>query len=73
LHPTASFILNCYVDGGFAGLWHYKDDQDPICVKSRTGYILIFTGCPLVWTSRLQTEIAVSTLEAKYIALSQSM
>ena len=30
-------------------------------------------GCPLVFKSKLQTEIALSTLEAEYIALSQSM
>jgi hypothetical protein len=30
-------------------------------------------GCPLSWTSKLQTEIALSTMEAEYIALSQSM
>ena len=27
-------------------------------------------GCPIIWSSRLQTKIALSTAEAKYIALS---
>jgi len=65
--------LNCYVDADFAGLWHYEDDQDPVCVKSRTGYMLTFGGCPILWVSKLQTEIALSTMEAEYIALAQSM
>ena len=30
-------------------------------------------GCPLLWVSKLQTEIALSTTEAEYVALSQSM
>jgi hypothetical protein len=30
-------------------------------------------GCPVAWVSKLQTEIALSTLEAEYIALSQAM
>jgi hypothetical protein len=30
-------------------------------------------GCPIQWNSKLQTEIALSTTEAEYIALSQSM
>ena len=30
-------------------------------------------GCPLIFKSKLQTENALSTLEAEYIALSQSM
>jgi hypothetical protein len=42
-------------------------------VKSRTGYVLTLANCPLLWVSKLQTEIALSTMEAEYIALSQSM
>ena len=30
-------------------------------------------GCPLLWTSKLQTMTALSTMEAEYIALSTSM
>ena len=30
-------------------------------------------GCPLHWLSKLQTQIALSTMEAEYIALSNSM
>jgi hypothetical protein len=71
--PSEKFAVDCYVDADYAGLWRYEDDQDPVSVKSRTGYILIFAGCPLLWVSKLQTEVALSTLEAEYIALSQSM
>ena len=42
-------------------------------VKSRTGFVITIADCPLLWVSKLQTEIALSTLEAEYIALSQSM
>ena len=47
--------------------------NDPTTAKSRTGYVLNYAGCPLTWTSKLQTEIALSTVEAEYIALSQSL
>ena len=30
-------------------------------------------GCPIVWVSKLQTEVALSTTEAEYIALTQAM
>ncbi|MGH7954849.1 MAG: Ty1/Copia family ribonuclease HI, partial [Gloeomargaritales cyanobacterium] len=50
-----------------------EDKRDPISVRSRTGYVLIFGGCPILWVSKLQKEISVSTTEAEYIALSQSM
>ena len=71
--PQPSMELDCYVDADFAGLWKSEDDQDPVSVKSRTGYVLTLGGCPLLWVSRLQSEIALSTLEAEYIALSQAM
>ena len=71
--PSGKFEVDCYVDADFAGLWRYEDDQNPVSVKSRTGYMLVFAGCPLLWASKLQTEIALSTTEAEYIALSQSM
>ncbi|MGH3055162.1 MAG: reverse transcriptase domain-containing protein, partial [Gaiellaceae bacterium] len=71
--PTENYVLDCYVDADFAGLWGYEDSQDPVCVRSRTGYTLMFGGCPLLWVGKLQTEIALSTTEAEYIALSQSM
>lgn len=32
-----------------------------------------YCNCPIVWLSKLQTEIALSTTEAEYIELSQSM
>ncbi len=71
--PTKELELDCYVDADFAGLWHYEDDQDPVCVKSRTGYVITLGNCPVIWVSKLQSEIALSTLEAEYIALSQAM
>jgi hypothetical protein len=33
----------------------------------------MYAGCPLVWVSKLQIELALSTTEAEYIALSQAM
>ena len=71
--PTTKLELDCYVDADFAGLWNYEPDQDPVCVKSRTGYCITLGSCPVVWVSKLQTEIACSTLEAEYIALSTAM
>ena len=65
--------LDCYADADFAGLYDSEDHQDPTCVKSRTGYVILLGGCPITWSSKLQTKIALSTLEAEYIALSFSM
>jgi hypothetical protein len=65
--------LDCYVDADFAGLWNVENVDDPVCVKSRTSYCLTLGNCPLLWVSKLQTEISLSTTEAEYIALSQAM
>ena len=73
LKPSDDLTLDCYVDADFAGLYYVEDHQDPVSVKSRTGYCLTLGGCPLIWVSKLQTEIALSTTEAEYIALSQSL
>ena len=73
MKPTAELNVDCYVDSDFAGLWGYEDDQDLTCVRSRTGYIITIGGCPVLWSSKLQKEIALSTMEAEYIALSTSL
>jgi hypothetical protein len=66
-------FLNCYVDADFAGLYRQDPDRSISSAKSRTGYIILLGGVPLVWRSHLQTEISLSTLESEYSALSSSM
>jgi hypothetical protein len=65
--------IDCYVDGDSAGLWGYEDRNDASCVKSRTGYVINITNCPVIWKSKLQSCIASSTMEAEYNALSMAM
>jgi hypothetical protein len=72
LHPSSSHNLDCFVDADFAGTWSTNTSEDPSSVKSRTGYVITFASCPVLWCSKMQTEIALSPTEAEYIALSQS-
>ena len=65
--------LDCFVDADYAGLYGREPPEDPISVKSRTGYIISVGGCFLLCKSQLQTTIALSTSESEYGALSQSM
>ena len=58
------------MDAGFAGLWNYEEDIDPTSVKSRSGFLFMLSGCPISWVSRLQSEIALSTMESEYVAMS---
>ena len=59
--PTTVLNVNCYVDADFAGLFGVEDPADPISVKSRTGYVIMIANCPLLWVSKLQQEISLST------------
>jgi hypothetical protein len=45
---------------------------NPMTSKSRTGFVIMYAGCPLAWASRLQPETALSTTEAKYMALNEN-
>lgn len=65
--------IECYVNADFAGGWNSSEPHNPNNVLSRIVFVIKFTGCPVYWLSKLQTEIALSTTEAEYIALSQTM
>ena len=71
--PDSTRGLECYVDADFAGGWSSGEYTNPECVLSRTGFVIMYAGCPITWCSKLQTEIALSTTESEYIALSQAM
>jgi len=71
--PDKSKGLECYVDAEFAGGWSQADANNADNVLSRTGYIIMYANCPILWVSCLQTEIALSTAKAEYIALSQAL
>ena len=66
-------MVDCYADADFAGLWGHEDPQDPICARSRNGFVVTFSKCPLLWLSKLKTEIALSTLHSEYVTFSHSV
>ena len=68
-----SIQLDAYVDADFSGLYGIEDSLDPVSSRSRTGFVFLLGNCPVVWKSALQSETALSTVEAEYIALSTAM
>jgi hypothetical protein len=72
VHPNHNFKLDMYVDADFSGMWHREYSELCKCALSRTGCIITYCGCPIHWASKLQSEIALSTMESKYIALSKA-
>jgi hypothetical protein len=65
--------MKVYVNADFAGSWTTDTTHLASSMKLRTGYVLTYANCPLLWTSKMQTEIALSTTEVEYITLSQSL
>jgi hypothetical protein len=73
IRPTDDLTLNCYVDADFCGLFNFEDADDPDSVRSRTGFVITLGEVPVFWSSKLQGTIALSTMEAEYVALSTAM
>ena len=65
--------IECYIDAYFDCEWAQADADNEENVMSHTGYAITYAECPVLWCSKLQIEIALSTTEAEYISLSQAM
>ena len=67
--------LEVFVNASFARNWDKKDAQtgDRDAARSRHGYIILYYGCPLIWKSQLQTEVALSSTESEYTGLSYAL
>ena len=72
LRPDGSHQLHTYSDSDFAGNWTTKYAHLCESQLSRAGCVITYSGCPIYWFSKLETEIALSTCKAEYIALSMS-
>jgi hypothetical protein len=71
MNPSTDICkIDAYPDADFAGMYGHEKPVDPSCVKSCTGFVITFADVPILWKSQLQTETALSTMEAEIIALS---
>jgi hypothetical protein len=70
--PGKGFL--CYLDADFLGNWNRSfAATDPSTAKSHSGWIVFYAGCPVCWASKLQSQVALLTTEAEYIAMSQAL
>ena len=66
LRPS-NHSFDCYVDADFQGGWNAETAaDDSTTAKSRSAYIIMYASCPIVWASKMQTDIALSTTESEY-------
>ena len=70
---SKKLLVDCYAGAYFAIMWGHEDPQYPICARNRTRYVVTFANCHLLWVSKQQTEISLSTLHSEYVALSHSV
>ena len=54
--------FKCYVDASFAA--------DLVTRRSTAGYVFKIAGGPVSWQSRMQTSVALSSMESEYMAAS---
>jgi hypothetical protein len=81
MRPDPAKSFEVHVNRDFSGNWVKEDAMnDPSTAKSRTGYIISYGGCPVIWASKLQTEIVLSSTEivlssteSEYVGLSESL
>jgi hypothetical protein len=74
LRPQTTKSFDVYADADFVGNWdRMTASNDPSTAKSRSGYVINYAGCPIAWASKLQTVIALSSCEAEYVSLSESL
>ena len=72
--PDDNKGFECYCDADFCGNWTKEfAEYDVATVKSRSGWVIFYAGCPIIWASKLQTQVALSTTEAEYIAMSSAL
>ena len=66
MNPSSDVCkIDAYPNADFAGMIGHEDYTDPVCAKSWTGFIITFADCPVFWQSKLQTEMALLTMEAE--------
>lgn len=74
MSPSSDKELEVFVDASFCGDWDPAEAaRDRHTARSRHGYIINYAGCPLLWKSQLQTEIALSSTESEYTGLSYAL
>jgi hypothetical protein len=67
--PDRDKGFKCYCNTDFSGNWNkHLAPFDPSTAKSQSGWIVFYTGCPVIWANKLQRQVALSTTEAEYIA-----
>jgi hypothetical protein len=73
MRPDPNKSFECFVDADFCGNWDRATaPEDPDTARSRSGYVIKYAGVPIYWSSKLITQIALSTAESELMSLSMA-
>ena len=63
-----------YCDADFAGNWNKQFAATDFSIaKSRSGWIIFYAGCPIIWASKLQSSIVLLAMDTEYISMSMAL
>ena len=71
--PKLACGFKCYVEADWAGTWLKTRPNDKMGALTRMRYLITYANCPIVWGSKMQSLVALSTTEAELIALSTAL
>ena len=56
MRPSSEFNVEAFPDADVAVLYGYEIMDDPICTKSRTGFLLNVSDCPVFVDLQIATR-----------------
>lgn len=73
MKSTNNLQIDYFVGAAFSGLWIYENELDLTSVNIKSRFLFMWREYLISWSSRLQSEIALSIVDAEYIAKSMPM
>jgi hypothetical protein len=68
MHVNYEKGMEYFVNKDFAKMFWKEDLSNPCDCLLCIGYMVKYSNCPIIWKSKMQSSIAQSTMEAKYMA-----
>ena len=66
--------INLWSDADFGGNWFPEEAKyDSDMARSRSGFVVSYLGCPVMWKSQLQTDISLISNDSEYIVIIKAL
>ena len=73
LNPNRELCrIYSHPDAYFSEIYGHEKPNDTACVKIRTGYVVTFSDCTVLWKLKIHTDTDLSTMEAEIIDLAHN-